>query len=244
MADHQNDLQTILHTLNDLQSRLERDQRVLYRQIEALFWLNQRLPFRLPLPPMRGYAISPDFANVILTLIEANRPKLILELGSGISTIIAGYALERIGAGRILSLDDGAEFAQTTRSRLDQHGVSAFAQVVHAPLVPLVLDGLPYQWYDPAAVASATAPDASIDLLIVDGPPQYGNPHPLARYPALPVLWDRLSDQALILMDDTDRADEQQIAQRWLDKFPIRLIEMFDTEKGAKLFQVDKEQTS
>ena len=55
-----------------------------------------------------------------------------------------------------------------------------------------------------------------IDLLVVDGPP--GLLRPQARYPALPVLRERLSPGASILLDDTHRADEREIVRRWLDE--------------------------
>jgi hypothetical protein len=54
-----------------------------------------------------------------------------------------------------------------------------------------------------------------IDLLLVDGPPAYAAGHALARYPALPVLGDRLASGATVVLDDAERPGEQEVLRRW-----------------------------
>jgi hypothetical protein len=87
--------------------------------------------------------------------------------------------------------------------------LDAFATVVDAPLVDA--------WYDPAALDGL--PERGVELLIVDGPPAARG----SRYPALPLLADRLAPGAAILLDDTDREGERKAVERWSDEFPIRL---------------------
>src|SRR5690606_4628023 len=48
-----------------------------------------------PLAPMRGWAISPDLAALLVSLIAVERPRMILEVGSGVSTAIMAMALSR-----------------------------------------------------------------------------------------------------------------------------------------------------
>ena len=48
----------------------------------------------------------------------------------------------------------------------------------------------------------------TIDLLIIDGPPVKTNQ--LARYPALPLLFSKLSKECIIILDDAARPSEQQ----------------------------------
>ena len=38
---------------------------------------------------------------------------------------------------------------------------------------------------------------------------------PIARYPAVPVLLDRLSSTAAVVLDDMVRQDEQEVVRRW-----------------------------
>lgn len=145
----------------------------------------------------------------VLWHVRRDRPRLVLELGSGTSTVWLGYAVEQTG-GRLVSLDHDEEFGERTSEQLRRHGLTAVAQVRQAPLRDLELAGGAYRWYDPAALDDLQ----DVDLLLIDGPP--GALGPMARYPALPVLLPRLSPRARVLLDDATRPDEQDILSRWL----------------------------
>lgn len=217
----------------DLLRAIRRELERTYEQIEALLWLTTQYRFRAPLPPMRKWAISPDFANLLAGVIRRQRPDTIVELGSGVSTLIAGYALEASGGSSLISIDHAEAFTAAARRQAAEHGLEARIRFITAPLTLLALNGAIWQWYDPARLA-LTPP---IDLLVIDGPPQQDNPQPLARYPALPVLFESLRPGALILLDDADRADEAAVVARWLAEFPIALVERIATEKGAVILQ-------
>lgn len=81
-------------------------------------------------------------------------------------------------------------------------------------------------WYDLREVAEAW----KIDLLIVDGPPRATQP--LARYPALPLLYERLSADARVVVDDAWREDEQEMVRRWLKQYPEFSVEYRESGKG------------
>jgi predicted O-methyltransferase YrrM len=231
-------LELILQKLEALEARQHEmllEQRVLYRQIEALFALYHGIKLRAPLLGLRGWAASPDFLAVQAAIIRQEKPKTILELGSGQSTLISAYLLEDIGTGHVYALDDSEKFAEISRETIQQHGLSAYASVIHAPLKVYSIKDENWQWYEIPEIPQ-------IDLLLVDGPPQFGKDTPMLRYPALPLLADCLAPNALILMDDADREDEQQVAERWLAEFPLELLRYHekayaDTEKGTKLFR-------
>jgi hypothetical protein len=53
-----------------------------------------------------------------------------------------------------------------------------------------------------------------IDLLLVDGPP--GSLGEMARYPALHALENQLAPNAVVILDDAGRPDEQGIVRRWI----------------------------
>ena len=72
----------------------------LYRQTEALFSIFSVLKTELLLPSMGKYTINPDFAKVIIDNILQSKPSVILEMGSGVSTIMAAYALKNLGLGK------------------------------------------------------------------------------------------------------------------------------------------------
>jgi predicted O-methyltransferase YrrM len=198
-----------------------------YRQVEALFSLFKVLEIRHPLPPMRGWALSPDLALFLVGLILERKPRCVLETGSGISTLVAAYALEKVGSGRIVSLEHDASFAAASAVKVRRHGLERFASVRHAPLRQIELEGRSWLWYDAALLDDV----AAADLVLVDGPP--GDTQRLARYPALPVLMPRLSPDAIVVMDDYRRKDEREIASRWLRQFQDFEAREVEAEKGA-----------
>lgn len=203
----------------------------LYQQLEAFITINTLLNIRCPLPPMRGWAASPDFLVLVVGEILSRKPGLILELGSGVSTLVSAYALQKLGKGRLISLDHDIAFLQKTQQRVELHGLSDIVQVLHAPLTKTNCNGVDWQWYD---LASLELP-GTIDILVVDGPP--ADIQSRSRYPALPVLAEHLSAGATVFLDDAVRADEQAITREWAMRYPDFNHELVGCEKGAAVFR-------
>lgn len=203
------------------------ERRVHYRQLEAYVSLVSGLDFPGPLPAMRDWVLSPDLALELVERIERHRPETVVELGSGVSTLVLARALQRVGRGRVLSLDHEAAFAERTRERLRRFGLDGVAEVVHAPIVEQAVDGETWPWYD---LSDVPLP-ASIDLLLVDGPPGWLRAR--ARYPALPALEGRLAAGALVVLDDADRPDERAVVAAWTASRPDVAVETLPMEKGG-----------
>lgn len=177
------------------------------RQLTA--WINIR-PLLGWLPVnVGGWAMDPLFAEVVAKTILETRPRLVVECGSGASTVLIAACLSKLGSGRVVSLDHDADYAEKTRRQLSLLGLEEFAQVVTAPLVETNVEGRSYQWYD----FDPNSLPGDVDCLVVDGPPAATGVE--ARYPALPLLLDRMAGTGVVLMDDGDRPDETTIAHRW-----------------------------
>ena len=123
-----------------------------YRQVEALFSLFSQIRPRAPLPPLRHFAISPDFANLLISLVREIRPRAIVELGSGTSTILNAYLLEAQGEGRVYALDHEEQYLRETGDQIQKHGLTDWVDLRHAPLQP------PLDCRRPAAHASILVP--------------------------------------------------------------------------------------
>ncbi len=191
--------------------RRRTDDRHTFAQVEASLNLFAQLPPQARMPGLRGWALSPDLLLVVVELLRQRRPRLVVELGGGSSTIWLGHAIRQFGlATRVVTLEHDEAWVRTVQERIEAHGLQEVAQVRRAPLVDQVLDDQTFRWYDPAAWQDLSG----IDLLLVDGPPAAIGEQ--ARYPALPLLVDRLAPDALVVLDDAIRTDEQQIAERWL----------------------------
>lgn len=68
----------------------------LYSQLESLSWLQRILKIKGQLPPLSGWAASPDVLLMLHNWVKTNRPKCIVEFGSGASTIVIADALRQM----------------------------------------------------------------------------------------------------------------------------------------------------
>lgn len=198
-----------------------------FRQMEALIALDGVLRFARPLPPMREWAIGPDFALLVVSLLKERKPRLVLECGSGASTLIVADILKTTGIGRLISIDHDSTYAKRTVAALCTRDLNDVAEVLVAPLKRVQMGPEVWPWYD-LAVLPEIPP---VDLLIVDGPP--ANHEPLARYPALPALVERLAEQGCLVLDDAGRTGEQRIVHSWVRAYSGLTAEYVPTEKGA-----------
>lgn len=185
------------------------------REIEAMLQLFARIEPQGPMPPSGGFALRPSGLLNIYTLVQRHRPEIVVELGSGTSTVWVAHALAANRRGRIVSLEHSEAFAEQTRATFRYHeGVLPRVEIRHAQLKHVRIGDEEYRWYNPDCILDLSG----IDLLIVDGPP--GSTGACARYPALPLLVDRLADGAVIVLDDANRESEQVIVARWIDEVP------------------------
>ncbi|MSO42607.1 MAG: class I SAM-dependent methyltransferase [Candidatus Planktophila sp.] len=190
-----------------------------YCQAEALQQLIALLKFTAPIPPTRSWAASPDLLLTLVDLVRTHKPKLVVELGSGVSTLIVAKA----GAKKVISIDNSEEFAGKTRAMLKAHGVRG-VKVRIAALKPHV-SGV--DWYDTTKLSDLK----KIDLLIIDGPP--GSKNPDARKPARPEFINRLSPRAIILIDDVNRQGERELAEAFAKALPNHVLTIYPHEKGT-----------
>lgn len=214
---------------------VRRTQDNLFLQLESSTQLLQQLKPRRPLPGTRGYRASPDFLLGLYRAILTRRPNTIVEASSGVSTLVCGYGLEQLGnGGRVVSLEHHAEYAKASADEVELHGLGAVARVAHAPLVEHQIRGETWSWY---TLSGIDLPER-IDLLVVDGPPRRLQDQ--ARYPALPLLLERLAPGAQVLLDDADRASETEVVARWLSEVAGSSVERVPSEKGMVVFRLPR----
>jgi len=221
-----------IDTVRRVEAGIPREIKQTFRQLEALQNLSAVLPATDVLPATRGWAASPDLLVVLVDLVITERPSLVVECGSGASTLWLALAMRRFKIdGRIIALEHDPVFAAKTRDFLARHDVCDLAEVRNAPLESFSLDGETYSWYARRAWEDL----AGIDLLFVDGPPAATGHR--ARYPALPLLSGWLSPGTTVVLDDLVVPDMQEVLRLWLDACPEFRSEILPLEKQAAVLR-------
>ena len=210
---------------------VDKDLKRTFRQIEALQNLYAMIDFEHALPASRGWPASPDLLLFLVDLVDRHRPQVIVECGSGLSTLCLALAMRRFGIdGKVVALEHLEQYAAQTRELLERHGVADLAEVRTAPIETMEVGEISVGWYARPAWEDLQA----VELLFVDGPPSKLSPH--SRYPSLPLFTERLTPGAHIVLDDFQRANERDVVKRWQAEHGDRLtLEKIPLEKGAAL---------
>lgn len=207
-------------SINSLRAHVNSTATDTVRQVEALLQLVPRVDTELRrFPASSGWAMSPEGLLLVSDLVRRRAPQLIVELGSGASTIWTGTFVQRMG-GRLVAIEHNADYLEKTREMVADYGLE---DTVDLRLAELTRTDTPHGgalWYDLEEFQDLE----EIDLLIVDGPPKATGPE--ARYPALPLLESRLASDCIVVVDDFQRADEREIVEHWLQESSgFRIIE-------------------
>ncbi|MFH7588120.1 class I SAM-dependent methyltransferase [Oceanimonas smirnovii] len=227
---------TLVHASKDNAGKFTRDllvvQNRLYAQLESLSWLQRRMIIKGQLPPLRGWATSPDVLLRLHSHIMATRPRVIVEFGSGASTLVIADALRQNGTGQLISLEHSDYYGAQTFGTLQAERLEGWVDLRIGELEAWEGEHLnpedaekPSRWY-PTSLLDGVE---NVDLLWVDGPP--GATCLFSRYPALPALADKLSQRAEVWMDDTIRQEEKDICERWANDYGFELT-YYPLEKG------------
>ena len=176
------------------------------------------------MPELHGWPVSPDFAVMLIDLVESNDYDLVIEFGSGTSTLLMAIALARTAKRRRRSapavqvaFEHLETFHQQTRSRWN---VPASLMPCNSNWLACSLGPVPRARRTrstPAksklhAIVHAMHWSTARALVIVDGPPAATGSTPATRHcrSCLRSLQGVAMD---VLLDDHARPEEQEISQ-------------------------------
>ena len=178
----------------------------------------------------QDWSAAPDFLKLIADSCLQNKPEIIVECSSGVTSLVLARCCQLNGVGRVYSLENGEEYARSTNQQLKQYGLDGYAEVLHAPLQNTVVNNQNFDWYqiDELKVSS-------IEMLVIDGPSGFIQKN--SRYPAMPVLFDRFSKGCEIYLDDAGRVDEKEIVECWLNEYSDLKHMFIDNERGCSVLK-------
>lgn len=182
-----------------------------------------------------GFSISFQAIQHILNDIFIYKPNTVLEFGSGLSTqIISNFLAVNQLKTQLISVDEDKYWQDSLK--------------ISNPLVcllnyPLVSKS-PYSWnqneiwYDVSE--DHFLGEKIFDMVIVDAPK--GSLCKYSRYGFIPFTLGRLSENAIVYIDDSQRLDESIIVQLTVDCFPS-LINVQFNHRYCRLSSAESYQT-
>jgi len=201
-----------------LRTRVRRLARILRADAAPPQWLLQSLVTCWANP----WSVDSVFLTSMLHwLQETSGP--VLECGSGLTTIVLATAASSTGR-RSLSLEQDERFEGRLAPALPRR----IRPWMDCKVVPLVSYG-EFDWYD---VETVPLPKR-VGFVVCDGPPGTARG---GRYGLVPLLKDQLAPGCIVLIDDTNRAAERGIVDRWCTELPARIIEQ--TERHIAILKV------
>jgi hypothetical protein len=107
---------------------------------------------------------QPDWSDLlnIYELGRRRRPKIVIEFGSGCSTLMFAKALADNGSGHLYSIETSEHFKKRTESYLPA-SLRPFVELIHSDIEFGQMAGEKVMWH-------RTIPDVSPNLVYIDGP--------------------------------------------------------------------------
>ncbi len=140
----------------------------------------------------------------------------IVECGSGLSTLMLASAAHA-SARNVFSFEHEPSWGARVFEHLPPH----LRSYVEVAITPLQNFG-EFDWYSEGQHSIPT----SIGFVLCDGPPGATRG---GRYGLAPRLRDRLAPGCIVLLDDTQRSEEQAIVRRWCSELPATIVKQAPT---------------
>ncbi len=160
------------------------------------------------LPYLGSWKADTGLLKLLVGHILQHKPRLIVEFGTGASTLVLAKALKLAGGGTLISFEQHADFVEATKKWLTEHGLKADIRTAPLRRSP---GGWPGLWYDHGPLPNG------IDLMLIDGP--CWALHPFTRG-AAETLFDKIAPGGTIMLDDAARPGERLVARRWRKLHP------------------------
>lgn len=152
-----------------------------------------------------GWALDRKTAIEVDAFYRRYQPRIVLEVGSGYSTVIAGEYARDTGA-TVTTLEHDPQWARLTQGILEARGVADHVNLLCSPLRPVTLpNGRKSCWFTNVELPN------NIDACLIDDPPEN-----FGRHATLYAIKPHLNpDGWRVLLDDSDRVGERKALIEW-----------------------------
>jgi len=162
---------------------------------------------------------------------KLNNELIILELGSGVSSLIISSFLKKYQKnGMLISIEGNKNYFDKLEKFILKYKLSSILCLYY-------IDYFNYGsfiWFNKESILKILKMfDKKIDIIIIDAPP--GSLCNNSRAPAIPFLLEFLNDKGVVFLHDTNREDEANIINHWSCFFSN--IERYNTKCGLTKFE-------
>jgi predicted O-methyltransferase YrrM len=204
---------------NNRISTIEHHQIRLDRRSEDILAMAYLQPLINSYLPFTNSSLRPYNIACILNDIIINQRNVILEFGSGISTILIGRLIKQheLNA-EITSVEHDKGWMDVIQKTIKKENLNGVIKLVYAPLRPNKQSN--NEWYDEVNLKEITT--KCYDMVVIDGPPAWEKYKEEARFPALPFIINHLNENSVLYLDDANREGEQKIIRQWEENYNIK----------------------
>ena len=139
---------------------------------------------------------------LLASLIRETRPKRILELGCGQSTILISRLCDKFEIEAFVSLDADPDW--TSRIAM----LAPNANIRALPLTQRRFLGRTFMGFDPSSLKGS-----KFDFMLVDGP--FGQGVVLSRFTAVEIAAAHLDEEFIVVFDDAERFGERRTIRKF-----------------------------
>lgn len=195
---------------------------------------NPILAARLEAVELGGYRLDTATLNFLEAQINALRPSVVLEFGSGVSTVCLAQFVTHVhptfDGPRVISVEQDADYAAQTEALLEAAGLAGRAEVILAPVAPQIIEGRHTLCYalDPSRLGNALG-SSRVGFVFIDGPSAVSGG---SRFGTLPLVRHVLADGARFFVHDALRDAELEVAELWAKLPWIQLDGVYALGKG------------
>lgn len=165
-----------------------------------------------------SYTLSFQVIQHIANDIIINKPQTILEIGSGLSTIILSNLISELNYGpNFISIDQDFKWQNHIKPHCKEVEFYNFEITKNKEST---IEG---SWFN--IPKDSFLREKKFDMVIIDGPKGFESKY--ARYGIIDFLKGRVMESTIVFLDDTDREDEQFILQNLKDKLSFKFCNSF-----------------
>jgi predicted O-methyltransferase YrrM len=184
-----------------------------------------RIPVKTPIYFM-GHTVAPDFVQIVNEIIRRNTIESILELGSGLSTILLSAFIKENGLKcDILSLENSEDWVRLIKNEVDKN-INGYTniniEVVYAPLKKY--SNLKDEYYTIESIPK----DKKYDLIVIDGPSKA-----VQRQYSFQMLNKFIKTKTIFIFDDGDLKPIPQSIKKWIKVNSDWEARYYQTVKGT-----------